>query len=123
MKVFVVGANGQMGRRLTKSLNESDEHQVRAMVRNEEQAQALKQSGTETALANLEGTVESIAGAKAATRLSLPPAQAARALIKRFWWIWMGRLKRSKLPKKRASTVLLWSAHCRHTAVKIGVKR
>ena len=45
--VFVVGANGQIGRRLTKSLNESDEHQVRAMVRNEEQAQALKQSGTD----------------------------------------------------------------------------
>ncbi|TWK83357.1 putative sugar epimerase YhfK [Bacillus paralicheniformis] len=63
MKVFVVGANGQIGRRLTKSLNESDEHQVRAMVRNEEQAQALKQSGIETALANLEGTVESIAEA------------------------------------------------------------
>ena len=63
MKVFVVGANGQIGRRLTKSLNESSEHQVRAMVRNEEQAQALKQSGTETALANLEGTVESIAEA------------------------------------------------------------
>ncbi|MCY8005594.1 SDR family oxidoreductase [Bacillus haynesii] len=63
MKVFVVGANGQIGRRLTKSLNESGEHQVRAMVRNEEQAQALKQSGTETALANLEDTVESIAEA------------------------------------------------------------
>lgn len=105
MKVFVVGANGQIGRRLTKSLNESSEHQVRAMVRNEEQAQALKQSGTETALANLEGTVESIAeAAEAATRLSLPPAQAAiRALTKRFWSTWMGRLKRSKPPKSRHS--------------------
>ena len=40
MKVFIVGANGQIGRHLTNMLHESSEHQVRAMVRNEEQAQA-----------------------------------------------------------------------------------
>ncbi|MFT0803632.1 SDR family oxidoreductase [Bacillus swezeyi] len=63
MKVFIVGANGQIGRFLTKWLSESSDHQVRAMVRNEEQAEALKQTGIETALANLEGTVENIAEA------------------------------------------------------------
>ncbi|MEC1259841.1 SDR family oxidoreductase [Bacillus swezeyi] len=63
MKVFIVGANGQIGRFLTKWLSESSDHQVRAMVRNEEQAEALKQTGIETALANLEGMVENIAEA------------------------------------------------------------
>ncbi|GIN68622.1 MULTISPECIES: SDR family oxidoreductase [Bacillus] len=63
MKVFIVGANGQIGRHLTNMLHESSEHQVRAMVRNEEQAETLKRSGVESALANLEGTVEEIAEA------------------------------------------------------------
>ncbi|MDI3409981.1 SDR family oxidoreductase [Bacillus sonorensis] len=63
MKVFIVGANGQIGKHLTNMLHESSEHQVRAMVRNEEQAETLKRSGVESALANLEGTVEEIAEA------------------------------------------------------------
>lgn len=63
MKVFIVGANGQIGKHLTSMLKESSEHQVRAMVRSEEQAEALKRSGIETALANLEGTVHEIAEA------------------------------------------------------------
>ncbi|ATH94604.1 SDR family oxidoreductase [Bacillus glycinifermentans] len=63
MKVFIVGANGQIGKHLTSMLKESSEHQVRAMVRSEEQAETLKRSGIETALANLEGTVHEIAEA------------------------------------------------------------
>ncbi|SEM18914.1 Uncharacterized conserved protein YbjT, contains NAD(P)-binding and DUF2867 domains [Mesobacillus persicus] len=63
MKVFVVGANGQIGRHLVTLLNESKEHTVKAMVRKEEQQDALQKLGIETALASLEGTVDEIAEA------------------------------------------------------------
>jgi len=63
MKVFVVGANGQIGKHLTRILNDSKEFTVRAMVRNEEQAKNYEAMGIETALANLEDTVDSIANA------------------------------------------------------------
>ncbi|MFN2747974.1 MULTISPECIES: SDR family oxidoreductase [Bacillus] len=63
MKVLIVGANGQIGRLLISILNEDGVHQVRAMVRNQEQAEELKQSGTEAVLADLEGTVDHIAQA------------------------------------------------------------
>lgn len=61
MKVFVVGANGQIGRRLVQMLNNSERHTVRAMVRKEEQAEALLQSGIDAVVADLEGPVEDIA--------------------------------------------------------------
>jgi uncharacterized protein YbjT (DUF2867 family) len=60
MKVFVVGANGQIGRHLVNLLQGSTEHTVRAMVRKEEQAKAFENSGIEAKLANLEGSVEEI---------------------------------------------------------------
>lgn len=63
MKVCVVGANGQIGKHLVRLLSESDEHTVRAMVRNEEQVSAFEQSGVETVLADLEGSVAEIAEA------------------------------------------------------------
>ena len=63
MKVFVVGANGQIGNHLVNFLHESDEHTVRAMVRKADQAEKFKKSGVETAMANLEGSVEDIAKA------------------------------------------------------------
>ncbi|MDA8353904.1 MAG: SDR family oxidoreductase [Firmicutes bacterium] len=63
MKVLVVGANGQIGRQLVALLQESEEHAVRAMVRKEEQEEALKERGIEAVLADLEGTVEEIAEA------------------------------------------------------------
>lgn len=63
MKVFVVGANGQIGKQLINLLKESDEHTVRAMVRNEEQVEAFGKLGVETKLADLEGSVEDIANA------------------------------------------------------------
>ena len=60
MKVFVVGANGQIGQHLVHLLQESNEHTVRAMIRNEEQAKAFETMGVETRLADLEGSVEEI---------------------------------------------------------------
>ena len=60
MKVLVVGANGQIGKHLVNLLKESDEHTVRAMVRNEDQVAAFGKLGVETRLADLEGSVEEI---------------------------------------------------------------
>jgi uncharacterized protein YbjT (DUF2867 family) len=60
MKVFVVGANGQIGQHLVRLLSESKEHSVRAMIRKEEQAKAFEQWRAETVVANLEGSVEGI---------------------------------------------------------------
>lgn len=63
MKVFVVGANGQIGKQLVHLLHKSDEFTVRAMVRKEEQKEAFEKDGIEAVLADLEGTVEHIAEA------------------------------------------------------------
>lgn len=63
MKVFVVGANGQIGQHLVNLLKDSKEHTVRAMVRKREQAEAFEELGVETRLADLEGGVDEIAEA------------------------------------------------------------
>lgn len=63
MKVFVVGANGQIGNQLVQFLHESDAYSVRAMVRKEAQAEALQARGIEAVVADLEGTVAEIAAA------------------------------------------------------------
>lgn len=63
MKVFVVGANGQVGKHLVHLLNESNEHSVRAMVRKEEQVTFFKKMGVETVIADLEGSVDELAEA------------------------------------------------------------
>ncbi|WP_145147641.1 SDR family oxidoreductase [Paenibacillus xylanexedens] len=63
MKVFVVGSNGQIGQQLIQLLKNSEEHTVLAMVRKQEQADKLSAQGVETVLADLEGTVDSIANA------------------------------------------------------------
>ncbi len=60
MKVLVIGANGQIGKMVTKQLHGSNEHTVRAMVRSEEQADALSKQGIEAVVANLEDRVEEI---------------------------------------------------------------
>ncbi|MFC7392917.1 SDR family oxidoreductase [Scopulibacillus cellulosilyticus] len=60
MKIFVVGANGQIGRQLTELLANSSEHTVRGMVRKPEQTENLEKIGAETKVANLEGTVSEI---------------------------------------------------------------
>jgi uncharacterized protein YbjT (DUF2867 family) len=63
MKVLVVGANGQIGQHLIQLLKENNEHTVKAMVRKEEQAAVLEKLGIETAIADLEGSVDEIAEA------------------------------------------------------------
>lgn len=63
MKVLVVGANGQIGRHLVQLLKSSDEHDVRAMVRKNEQKESFRDQGVEAVLASLEGSVEEIAEA------------------------------------------------------------
>ena len=63
MKVLVVGANGQIGQHLIQLLKENNEHTVKAMVRKEEQAAAFERLGIETAIADLEGSVDEIAEA------------------------------------------------------------
>ncbi|WNF20882.1 SDR family oxidoreductase [Mesobacillus jeotgali] len=63
MKVLVVGANGQIGKQLVDLLNESTEHEARAMLRKAEQTAEFEDKGVETVIASLEGTVEDIASA------------------------------------------------------------
>jgi uncharacterized protein YbjT (DUF2867 family) len=63
VNVFVIGTNGQIGRRLVNLLKESNDHTVRAMIRKEEQVKAFEKSGIEAKLANLEGSVEEIVAA------------------------------------------------------------
>ncbi|MFD2618647.1 SDR family oxidoreductase [Terrilactibacillus laevilacticus] len=63
MRVFVVGANGQIGKQIVSLLSKSDQHKVYAMVRSEEQALKYKDLGVEARVANLEGTVHTIAEA------------------------------------------------------------
>ncbi|MBY8912591.1 SDR family oxidoreductase [Bacillus sp. YC2] len=63
MKVFLIGANGQIGQRLVGLVQKDGRHTVRAMVRNQEQKEALQAAGTEAVTANLEGSTEDIAKA------------------------------------------------------------
>ena len=63
MKVFVIGANGQIGKQVVSLLQKGNEHTVRAMVRDEKQAVTLKETGVEAVVANLEGSVDEIAEA------------------------------------------------------------
>lgn len=60
VKVFVVGANGQIGKQLVQLLQGAKEYSVRAMVRSEEQAESFKQEGIEAVIADLEGSVSDI---------------------------------------------------------------
>ena len=63
MKTLVVGANGQIGKHLVKFIQERDNQEARAMIRNEEQATYFKDLGAETAVVDLEGEIDSIAKA------------------------------------------------------------
>ncbi|MFC4320501.1 SDR family oxidoreductase [Litchfieldia salsa] len=67
MKVFVVGANGQIGQHLVHLLNQSSEFEVKAMVRSQKQQKELTSKGIEAVVASLEGTVEEIASAAEGT--------------------------------------------------------
>jgi uncharacterized protein YbjT (DUF2867 family) len=56
MKVLVAGANGQIGRHLVRMLAEGG-HEVRAMIRDEDQAPGLRELGGDPVVADLEGKV------------------------------------------------------------------
>jgi uncharacterized protein YbjT (DUF2867 family) len=63
LRVLVIGANGQIGKHVVELLQESNEHTVRAMVRDVAQVAVLKGQGVEAVIANLEGSVDEIANA------------------------------------------------------------
>ncbi|WP_026907314.1 SDR family oxidoreductase [Paucisalibacillus globulus] len=67
MKVFLIGSNGQVGKHIAKLLQESDIHELTAMVRSKEQAEQLQQSGINAVVANLEGSVDDLAEAMKGT--------------------------------------------------------
>ncbi len=56
MRVLVAGANGQVGKNIVRLLAKEG-HQVRAMIRDEDQAPNLRQLGGEPVVADLEGDV------------------------------------------------------------------
>ncbi|MFC4354975.1 SDR family oxidoreductase [Chryseomicrobium palamuruense] len=63
MKVFVVGANGQVGHELVNTLHKNESHEVTAMVRKEEQQKDFEDKGIHSVLADLEGSVDDLAEA------------------------------------------------------------
>lgn len=63
MKVLVIGANGKIGQMISKRLHESKEHELRAMVRKEEQQKKYEDMGYDTVLCALEASVDEIADA------------------------------------------------------------
>nr|WP_154959591.1 SDR family oxidoreductase [Paenibacillus xylanexedens] len=63
MNVLVIGANGQIGKHLVEQLAQEGKHQVTAMIRKPEQADALKELGARVVMGDLEGTVDEIAEA------------------------------------------------------------
>ncbi|SFP90709.1 SDR family oxidoreductase [Salibacterium halotolerans] len=63
MNVLVVGANGQIGKHLVSSIQNSDKLKAKAMIRKEEQASYFKELGADTAVVDLEDSIEAIAKA------------------------------------------------------------
>jgi uncharacterized protein YbjT (DUF2867 family) len=63
MKILVVGANGQVGKHLVKTIQDSGSHTAKAMIRKQEQVSHFESLGAETAVVNLEGEIEDIAKA------------------------------------------------------------
>ncbi|GGP09877.1 SDR family oxidoreductase [Oceanobacillus neutriphilus] len=60
MNVIVIGANGQIGRHLVNQLHASEQHEVTAMVRKEEQKKELEANGVNAVLADLEGSISDL---------------------------------------------------------------
>lgn len=63
MRVLVVGANGQIGSKLVRMLQEDDRYTPVAMVRKEEQSEKFQSEGIDTVLADLEGPVKDLENA------------------------------------------------------------
>ncbi len=62
MRIFVIGANGQIGKILIEKLTHTN-HTPIAMVRQQEQLMQLEKNGIEGVLADLEGSIEAIQAA------------------------------------------------------------
>ncbi|TCI36524.1 SDR family oxidoreductase [Exiguobacterium sp. SH3S2] len=60
MNVFVIGANGQIGKQLVERLKQDGKHEVTAMVRKQEQLDEFKANGYQAVLGDLEGDVETL---------------------------------------------------------------
>lgn len=60
MKVLVIGANGKIGKIATRKLHVSEEHEVVAGLRKQEQIIDFEVKGYETALLDLEGEISAI---------------------------------------------------------------
>lgn len=60
MNVFVIGANGKIGKQLVERLHNEGNHEVTAMVRKEEQLDEFKSNGYNAVLGNLEGDVSEL---------------------------------------------------------------
>lgn len=63
MNVLVIGANGQIGQNLVRKLEESSQHNPIAMIRNAEQQKRYQDQGINTALVDLEASIDEIAEA------------------------------------------------------------
>lgn len=63
MNVFVIGANGQIGKQLVERLQEEGKHEVTAMVRKDEQLEDFKNKDYQAVLGDLEGDVANLADA------------------------------------------------------------
>ncbi|MGG1878488.1 SDR family oxidoreductase [Paenibacillus cisolokensis] len=63
MNVLIIGANGQIGQHLVRQMQQSAELNPIAMVRKEEQKAKYEQQGVQTALVDLEGSIDHIASA------------------------------------------------------------
>ncbi|SDC57973.1 NAD(P)H-binding [Pelagirhabdus alkalitolerans] len=63
MKVLVIGANGQIGKHLVKMIQDTSDMTAKAMIRKEEQKDYFEKLGAETAVVDLESSIESIQAA------------------------------------------------------------
>lgn len=63
MNVLIIGANGQIGKHIIRLAKDREDLSIKAMVRQQEQADAFQSEGIEAVIADLEGSVEEIAKA------------------------------------------------------------
>lgn len=61
-KVLVVGANGQIGKHLVRLLQESEQFEAKAMIRDKTQSTYFEEMGAGTAVVDLEDEIDVLAG-------------------------------------------------------------
>nr|WGD86446.1 SDR family oxidoreductase [Bacillus subtilis] len=125
MKVFLIGANGQIGQRLVSLFQDNPDHSIRAMVRKEEQKASLEAAGAEAVLANLEGSPEEIAAAaKGCDAIIFTAGSGGSTGYDKTLLVDLDGAAKAieaavPLPE---SNGLLWSAPCKPITVKIGMR-